>query len=58
MPRLMTVVELSNFLSVPVNTLYQWRSKQYGPRGTRVGRYVRYREEEVLAWLNSAATKE
>lgn len=49
--RLWTVEDVSEFLGVPVNTLYQWRTKGYGPTGMRIGRYVRYRREDVMAWV-------
>ena len=38
-------------------TLYHWRRTGYGPQGTRVGRYVRYRPEEVRAWFESRAAR-
>jgi excisionase family DNA binding protein len=49
--RLMTVEELGEYLGVPVGTLYQWRVKGYGPRGARVGRFVRFRRVDVEAWV-------
>jgi excisionase family DNA binding protein len=45
--RLLTIAEVSDYLGVPVGTLYQWRHKQTGPKGIRVGRHVRYRPREV-----------
>lgn len=45
--------ELSDFLRVPVKTLYQWRHRGIGPKGTKVGRHIRYRWKEVEAWLDS-----
>ena len=51
--RLWTVDDLSEFLQVPVKTLYQWRSRGYGPKGRRVGKYIRYTETDVLAWIDS-----
>lgn len=53
MPKLWTINEVAEFLQVPVGTLYAWRTKNYGPRGTRIGRYVRYNPEDVFAWLES-----
>jgi excisionase family DNA binding protein len=50
-PRLLTVEQLSDLLQVPVGTIYQWRHRSYGPPGLRVGRYVRYRAEDVDRWL-------
>ncbi|GAB3901538.1 helix-turn-helix transcriptional regulator [Kibdelosporangium lantanae] len=44
--------ELAEYLGVPVHTLYQWRTKRYGPPGRKVGRHVRYRQSEVDAWLD------
>jgi len=49
--KLMTINDVADHLGVPVNTLYQWRSKGYGPAGRRVGKYVRYRPEDVDAWI-------
>lgn len=53
--RMWTVQDVAEFLRVPVQTLYEWRTKGYGPKGIRVGRYVRYRREDVLAWVESQA---
>jgi predicted DNA-binding transcriptional regulator AlpA len=49
--QLWTVPELARFLRVPVSTVYKWRTTGDGPRGIRVGRYVRYLERDVAAWL-------
>ncbi len=51
--RLWTVRDVSEYLGVPVQTLYTWRSQGYGPAGKRVGRYVRYRPEDVRRWFES-----
>jgi excisionase family DNA binding protein len=53
--RMWTTQDVAEFLRVPVQTLYEWRTKGYGPKGFRVGRYVRYRREDVLAWIESQA---
>ncbi|GHG18816.1 helix-turn-helix domain-containing protein [Amycolatopsis sp. NPDC005961] len=50
--RLWTVEDVSNYLGVPVSTLYQWRTKGYGPAGRRIGKYVRYRQEDVRSWVD------
>jgi excisionase family DNA binding protein len=55
--RLWTVPEVADYLGVPVRTLYQWRTKRCGPPGRRVGRYVRYRPEDVEAWLDTMTTE-
>lgn len=49
--RLLTVQELSEYLGVPVATLYKWRYQRQGPPGFRVGRHVRYRWNDVEQWL-------
>lgn len=51
--RLWTVKDVSEYLGVPVQTLYTWRCQGYGPEGKRVGRYVRYRAEDVRRWFES-----
>lgn len=54
-PGLWTVEDAAAHLQVPVKTLYAWRSRGVGPRGIRVGRYVRYRPKDVEAWLDERA---
>jgi len=51
--RLLSPDDVAAFLGVPVTTLYQWRYKGIGPRGLRIGRHLRYRQEEVNAWLRA-----
>jgi excisionase family DNA binding protein len=49
--KLWSVQELADFLGVPVATVYQWRTKRYGPVGIRIGKHVRYRPADVERWL-------
>jgi excisionase family DNA binding protein len=50
--RLMSVDELAAYLGVPKKTVYGcWR--QWGLRGYRVGRYLRFRERHVEEWLRN-----
>ncbi|MFE5335748.1 helix-turn-helix transcriptional regulator [Isoptericola sp. NPDC056573] len=52
--RMLTINEVADYLQVPVTTLYRWRCEQgKGPKGIRVGRYIRYRTEDVQKWLRS-----
>ena len=51
--RLWTVEETSRFLGVPVATLYYWRCQGGGPAACKLGRHLRYRAEDVLAWVAS-----
>lgn len=45
--------ELAERYGLPVQTLYGWRVKHKGPRAMRIGKHVRYRIEDVLAWEES-----
>jgi excisionase family DNA binding protein len=50
--RLLSVEELAAYLGVPKKTVYGcWR--QWGLRGYRVGRSLRFRERHVEEWLSS-----
>jgi excisionase family DNA binding protein len=48
---LLTVEDLADYLGVSIATLYQWRYRQQGPTGFRVGRHVRYRWADVEGWI-------
>lgn len=50
-PVLLTVDETAELLTVPVATLRYWRHRGEGPRGFKVGRWVRYDRADVVAWL-------
>jgi excisionase family DNA binding protein len=52
-----TPAEVSAHLRVPVLTLYQWRHRGIGPRSCRVGRHIRYRWQDVEAWLDEQASQ-
>jgi excisionase family DNA binding protein len=49
--RLLSVEELADYLEVPVKTIYTWRHQNTGPKGFRVGRHVRFRWQDVQAWV-------
>ncbi|HVV09019.1 helix-turn-helix domain-containing protein [Amycolatopsis sp.] len=53
MERLWTVEDVAEYLCVPVNTLYDWRARGYGPQGKRVGKHLRYKAEDVIRWFDS-----
>ena len=50
-----TVDDVAAYLRVPVETLYQWRKRKYGPSAARVGRHLRYDPEDVRAWFKAQA---
>jgi DNA-binding transcriptional MerR regulator len=49
---LWTVQDVADYLRVPVQTLYSWRTQGYGPPARRMGKYLRYRPEDVMSWLD------
>jgi excisionase family DNA binding protein len=51
--RLLTVRELADLLQVPPKTIYAWRYKGMGPTAVPVGKYLRFRPEDVAAWLDA-----
>lgn len=50
---LLTIEDLAQYLQVPVQTIYAWRSRGEGPRGRKVGRYVRFYRSDVERWLDA-----
>jgi excisionase family DNA binding protein len=52
---LMSLEEVAGYLGVPVRTVYSWRATSKGPRGFRVGKFVRYKASDVAAWLECQA---
>ncbi|MEO3842756.1 helix-turn-helix domain-containing protein [Streptomyces sp. B22F1] len=48
--------ELSAYLGVPLGTLYSWNHRGVGPKATKVGRHLRYRWQEVDAWVDAQTT--
>ncbi len=48
---LMSIEELSEYLGVPVRTLYDWRLAGRGPCAVHVGRQIRYFVSDVHEWL-------
>lgn len=52
MNKLWSPEDLGEHLGIPVHTIYQWRTRGYGPPGHRIGRHIRYRPEDVHTWIN------
>ena len=50
---MLTIEELSEYLAVPVRTLYDWRLSGRGPRAVHVGRQLRYFISDVQIWLEA-----
>ena len=53
--RLLTVQELADLLQIPAKTIYTWRCKRIGPPAVPMGKYLRFRVEDVAAWLEEHA---
>ena len=51
--RLLTIHDVSDYLGIPIGTLYQWRYTGKGPGAARLGRHLRYRSVDVDAWLEA-----
>lgn len=49
---LMSTDDLADYLRVPARTLDQWASQGKGPAFLKIGRYRRYRPEDVETWLD------
>ncbi|MFF4650561.1 helix-turn-helix transcriptional regulator [Streptomyces sp. NPDC001380] len=50
---LATPEELAAHLGVPIATLYAWSYRRQGPTALKIGRHLRYRWQDVDAWLES-----
>lgn len=48
----LTPGDLAEREGVPLKTVYQWNSTGAGPRYMKIGRHVRYRLADVIAWEN------
>ncbi|MFB7842335.1 helix-turn-helix transcriptional regulator [Microbacterium sp. NPDC056052] len=53
--RLLSIDELSAYLGVPKQTIYNWRTKTpaYGPQPIKVGRVLRYPETSVQLFVDA-----
>jgi predicted DNA-binding transcriptional regulator AlpA len=49
--QLLHIEEVAHRLRTPVSTLRDWRRRGIGPKSTRIGRRLVYRETEVTDWL-------
>jgi predicted DNA-binding transcriptional regulator AlpA len=49
--RLWTAQDVADYLGIPRKSLYNWRCRGIGPRARRVGRYLRYDDQDVRAWF-------
>lgn len=45
--------ELAERYELPLETIYSWQKNRTGPPFLKIGRHVRYRLTDVIAWENS-----
>ena len=50
---LVTETQTAELLNISIRTLQAWRIKLTGPRFVRVGRAIRYRRSDLLAWIEA-----
>ncbi|WP_027343887.1 helix-turn-helix domain-containing protein [Hamadaea tsunoensis] len=55
--KMLTIDQLAELLQVPADTIYYWRTQGEGPRGHRIGRHVRFHEDDVREWIARQADK-
>jgi predicted DNA-binding transcriptional regulator AlpA len=56
MGRLLNIEELADYLGIGVGTIYGWRkgdSPVEGPPAIRVGKSLRWRQQDVEEWLDA-----
>ncbi len=53
LPEIMSRKQLASYLGMTEPALSQMATRKQGPRFIRFGRAVRYRRDDVLAWLES-----
>jgi hypothetical protein len=50
---LLTESEAADFLKLSARTLQAWRIRIAGPAFVQVGRAVRYRRRDLIAWIDA-----
>ena len=50
MEKLLSVEEIAEYLGVQPSTIYQWTHQGFIPH-IKLGRFVRFREKDVVKWL-------
>jgi hypothetical protein len=50
---LLTETQVSDILNLSIRTLQTWRLRRAGPPFVQVGRAVRYRRRDLIAWIDA-----
>lgn len=45
--------EVAAIMRLSITTLWRWRRDGTGPKFQRIGRLIRYRQEDVQSWIDS-----
>jgi predicted DNA-binding transcriptional regulator AlpA len=53
----MTIDDLAERYQISVATVRNWRIRGTGPKAVKIGRFLRYRFDDVLAWEHQLAEK-
>ena len=56
-PSLLTTPEAARYLGLAVSTLNKWRVYGYGPTFVKLGRAVRYRQDDLDRFLEARARR-
>lgn len=48
--RLWTLQEFCDYFGIEPKTAYNWRYLGYGPKSFKVGKFLRWRPEEIFRW--------
>jgi predicted DNA-binding transcriptional regulator AlpA len=47
--------DVATYLDVPVQTIYQWRKRKYGPPAAKLGKHLRFDPVAVRSWFAEQA---
>jgi len=50
---LLSIETLSEYVGVPVVTIYRWRTEGKGPCAVHIGRHIKFALSDVQAWLQT-----
>ena len=57
-PELLSVEDLAKLLGVPPATIYGWRYRGLGPIGFKVGRHLRFKRSDAVAWIEQQRSQD
>ncbi|WP_223626698.1 AlpA family transcriptional regulator [Microbacterium sp. EST19A] len=57
LPELATRQQVALYTQTSVPTLARWAAEGVGPKVTKLGGVVRYRREDVLAWIAASTSQ-